>query len=148
MQKRIQVLCVVFRGNKILLLKRKKSLGGFWQPVCGKMERFDASATEAVLRECREEIGLEIEQIKELYENVYSYEINKHYLTNKRMPKRTEFVFGAEVVKQFRLDISNNYDKEHTEFKWVSFNTALKMLKWDENKTAVKKVWFKKYQKY
>jgi dihydroneopterin triphosphate diphosphatase len=141
MYTRIQVLCVVFKGDKILLLKRKRSLGGFWQPVCGKMERFDANTTEAALRECREEIGLEIEQIKELYENVYSYEISRHYLTNKRIQKRTEFVFGAEVVKKFRPDIYNNLDREHTEFRWVSFNTALKLLKWEENKTAIRKMW-------
>jgi dATP pyrophosphohydrolase len=43
-----------------------------------------------------------------------------------------EYCFGVEVKKgQIRLS------REHTSFKWVSYHSAMKLLKWDSNRNAL-----------
>lgn len=43
-----------------------------------------------------------------------------------------EFSFGVEL-KSTKINIGH----EHTEFQWLSFEEAMKKLKWDSNKTAL-----------
>jgi dATP pyrophosphohydrolase len=43
-----------------------------------------------------------------------------------------EYCFGVEV-KGRQLNIS----REHIEYKWVNYEEAVKMLKWDSNKSAL-----------
>ena len=52
---------IIRRGDKYLLVRRPvgKSLGGHWEFIGGKIEP-DETPCEALARECREEIALEI----------------------------------------------------------------------------------------
>ncbi|UCF59365.1 MAG: NUDIX pyrophosphatase, partial [Candidatus Bathyarchaeota archaeon] len=48
-----------------------------------------------------------------------------------------EYVFGVEIssVEKIVLD-----GEEHSEFRWCSFQEALNLLKWKENKEALTKL--------
>lgn len=132
-----QVEGIVFNssdaGVKYLLLKRTKERGGFWQPVTGGIRKGEL-AKEALIRELQEELSLKDNcfSIVDLdYEFVFELESGKQI---------TEYVFGVELF-------SNNFklSGEHEECKWVDLQQALKMLKWDSNKQAIKELsqWLK-----
>jgi len=137
---RKQVESIVFRKNnnlfEFLLLKRLPEKGGFWQAVTGEVEKTDISLIKAALREATEEAGVKKKDIIRIINNVHSYEFENE---KDNQPVR-EYVFGIEVNKDFQFTLDKNIYKEHTDGKWVSFEEALKLLKWEENKKAFMKL--------
>jgi 8-oxo-dGTP pyrophosphatase MutT (NUDIX family) len=136
-----QVECIVFRKKKkieYLLLKRTPEKGGFWQPPCGGVERSDNSLLDAAYREIYEEVGIPKENIIGVIENVYRFTMNKDYLTGEERAPLTEHVLGFEVESDVKVKLDSNIYVEHEAFKWVLFEQAIKMLKWDDNKEAFK----------
>ena len=135
-----QVESIIFRKNnnsfEFLLLKRIPKKGGFWQAVTGMVEREDDSLIIAALREAKEEAGLEKKDIIRIIENVHTYEFENE---KDHQPVR-EYVFGIEVSTNFEFTLDKNIYIEHDELKWVSFEEALDLLKWEENKTAFRKL--------
>jgi len=142
--RKIQLECVVFRKREnkyeFLLLKRIPEKGGFWQPVCGGEEEKDKSLLDAAFRELKEEANITKKDIIYVFENVHYFEINKHYLTGKTIPTIKEFVLGFEVEPSTIISIDQNIYIEHDEIRWVCFEDALKLLKWDNNKEGLKKI--------
>lgn len=141
----IQIECIVFRkvndSFEFLLLKRIPKKGGFWQPPCGGLEETDKSKLDAAYREIYEETGISKNQITNVIKNVHHFVMDKHYLTQEPIPPIEEFVFGFEVNKQVTAVIDKNIYPEHDEFRWVSFDEAIKLLKWDNNIDAFKKLY-------
>lgn len=139
---KIQLECIVFRKNgdkyEFLLLKRTPSMGGFWQPPCGKMEERDKDLMDGCLREIYEETSIKKENIIRIIEGVHYFEMDKHYLTGEKIPTIKEFVSAYEVGLDTRVDMKENQDKEHDEFRWVNYDEAIQMLKWENNKEAFK----------
>jgi len=109
-----------------LILKRTPEKGGFWQPITGCLEEGE-SRIEALRREIREETG--IESPIRIVEHVHHYEFSDPHLVK-------QFVFGVEVSPNEKIVIG----KEHCEFKWCSFQEALRLMKWKENKEALRKL--------
>ena len=139
-----QVMSIIFRKNKdkyeFLLLRRIKEKGGFWQPATGGLEDSDESRLHAAFREVLEETGIKREEIKRTIEDLYSFTITNHYITNEPIQPITEYVYAFEVNKETKVDIHNNIYPEHEEFKWVNFEEALNLLKWENNKEAFSKL--------
>ena len=139
----IQIEAIIFRKNEdsfdFLLLKRTPEKGGFWQPLCGSLEG-NEDLLQAAYRELFEETAISKEDVLNVIENVHYFEIDKHYITDKKMPTIKEYVFAFEVNKKTVVNIKNNIYPEHEDFKWVSYNEALGMLKWKNNKEAFKKL--------
>lgn len=115
---------------KYLLLKRISSRGGFWQPVTGRTEKGE-SLIKAAKREVKEETG--IENIKRIIKRVHQY-------IHEENPKIKEFVFGAEVDPKTEILFDINIYPEHDNVKWCSYTEALRLLKWPQNKEALKKL--------
>ena len=140
----IQLECIIFRRKgklyEFLLLKRIPEKGGFWQPPCGKLEKSDNSKLDAAYREVLEETGISKDNILRAIKNVHYFETDKHYITGKPIKPIKEYVFGFEVKPNVQVGIDNNINTEHEEYKWVSFDKALKLLKWENNKDAFKKL--------
>lgn len=138
----IQIEVIVFRqkNNSIeyLLLKRTKENGGFWQPISGGL-RDTESVEECLKRESREEIGTD--NFIRIIPDVDFFQFDE-FNTYRKEEKVciSEFVFGAELSEIIKIDIFKNDCKEHEEFKWCNYETALKKLKWDSNKKALKKL--------
>jgi dihydroneopterin triphosphate diphosphatase len=139
-----QVECIVFRKKEknieFLLLKRIPKKGGFWQPICGGKEETDKSLIAAAFRELKEEANILQKDIITIFPSFYFFEINKHYLTGKPISPIKEYVFGFETNSNVVISIKKNIYPEHDEIRWVSFEEAIKLLKWENNKDALKKL--------
>jgi len=127
----IQVEAIIFRrnGNKVeyLLLKRLPERNGFWQPVTGGVEEGE-TRKEALRREIREETG--IKNIIAVLEDLYLFEFSDPNLNQ-------EYVYGVEVTPSEEIVLDR---KEHGEYRWCSFQEALQLLHWKENKEALRKL--------
>ncbi len=121
------IFCKTDEGIKYLLLKRSKKKGGFWQAITGGLEEGE-TLKESLLRELREETS--INNIKNIIDTGFSFQFKKDNLW------LTEYVYAIEVPEQYNLILS----EEHEEYRWVLFEEALKLLKWNTNKEAFKKV--------
>lgn len=71
----IRVVCgIIFNKDKILLTRRKKGklLEGFWEFPGGKVEK-NENDSDALKRELKEELGLDVLQIDYFTENKHDY---------------------------------------------------------------------------
>lgn len=127
----IQLECVVYKTNplRFLILKRISSGGDFWQSVTGGYEEGDTSLKNVAWRELNEELNLKKEDV------VKSSDIIKKGQFEQEGFYYTEFTFSFEVKESFEPTISD----EHSEYKWLSKDEALKHLKYPNNKEAINK---------
>ena len=133
----IQIEAILFKrsNGKIQYLIRKTiplknyEMRQFWQPITGGLEEGETKM-EALKREVREETG--IKNIKKIIADVHYYEprdlslveyFKKHGQTYKHLKA---YAFGVEVSSDEEVVLDG---KEHSEFKWCSFQEALKLLK-------------------
>jgi len=133
----VQVQGILFRKIdteiQYLLLKRTPEKEDFWQPVTGGLEEGE-TRVEALKREVWEETG--ITNAARIIENVDYFEYSDaHFIKEYDFIK--EYVFGVEVDPDERITIDG---KEHSKFRWCSFQEALELLKWDENRKALSRL--------
>lgn len=127
-----QVEIIVFKiVNQVifyLLLKRNQAKGGFWQAITGGVHEGEDIAS-AVIRELAEETG--ITDYLKIYNEVHFFEFQSEgYGVLK------EYVFGIEIAPETMITLSS----EHTDMKWCNLTEALKLLKYESNKTAFRKL--------
>ena len=126
--------CYVFRqtddGLKFLLLKRNqdKLYEHLWQGVAGKIEG-DETASEAAIRELREETGLE--PVRMFVADHVSRFYESHQDRINLVP-----VFGIEVDS-----VEVKLSKEHVDYKWVDIYEALDTLVWRGQKEGIQTVY-------
>ncbi len=127
----IQVEAIIFRRNnnmvEYLLLKRLPERNGFWQPVTGGMEEGE-TRVEALLREVMEETG--IKNTVGVIEGLYWFEFSDPNAIQ-------EYVYGVEVSPSEEIVLDR---REHSEYRWCNFQEALQLLRWKENKDALRKL--------
>ena len=120
-----------------LLLKRTEERGGFWQGVTGHPEGKE-SIEQAASRELLEETGFIPAFI---LKTDYSYKIKVEEKFKDIYPKGTkeidEYVFVARIDQD---DFPHIDEFEHTEWKWCSYEEAMNLLYWKENKKALEYV--------
>jgi 8-oxo-dGTP pyrophosphatase MutT (NUDIX family) len=108
-------------------LKRLPERNGFWQPVTGGVEEGE-TREEALCREIMEETG--VKNIAAVIEGLYYFEFQDPD------PNR-EYVYGVEIPSSEEIVFDR---KEHSECRWCSFQEALRLLHWKENKEALRKL--------
>lgn len=122
----IQSIVYRMKGKscEILLLKRNADRGGFWNVVNGTLE-LQESAVQCRTRELFEETGIRdvIHWSDEVHRFSFPYK-NDIFVV---------IVFSAEVAEDQGVAINS----EHAEYKWVSFDEALTLLKFDDDKAAL-----------
>lgn len=127
----VQVQAILFRESnekiQYLVVKRTPEREGFWQPVTGGLEEGE-SRVEALRREVLEETG--IKDFVRIIEDVHYFEYSGPHFTK-------EYVFGVEIPPTEKIVLDEG---EHSEFRWCSFEDALNLLKWKENKEALTKL--------
>lgn len=126
---KIGVGAVVFRGDEVLLIKRgKPPFKGAWSIPGGGLE-YGERVTDAVLREVREETGMEVALtgLLGVFDGVPSSQpdFTRHVVMIDYV---AEWVSGEPVAAD---------DAEEAEF--VSVETALERLSWDETRQALQK---------
>jgi len=127
----VEVEAIIFRRNdtriEYLLLKRLPQKNGFWQPVTGGMEEGE-TLEEALRREIIEETGVK---------NIVAVIEGLHYFEFSDPGPYQEYVYGVEVSPSEEIALDG---KEHSEYRWCSFQDALQLLHWKENKAALRKL--------
>lgn len=122
----IQSIVYRKKGQKfeILLLKRTTERGGFWNVINGTLELQD-SIINCRKRELFEETGIQdaVNWSDEIHRFSFKYHSDVFVVV----------VFAAKVFEDQKVVINN----EHTEYRWVSFDRAINLLKFDDDKTAL-----------
>jgi dihydroneopterin triphosphate diphosphatase len=119
------------------LLRRIPPLGGFWQGVTGA-PNWGEPDEEAAVREVREETGfeVEVEALDFRYDLLRSDEAAETWerLYGPGVETVPEECFAAEVAPGSEPELT---PLEHDGYRWCSFDEALALLKWEENRRAL-----------
>jgi len=131
--RRSQINCIIFKKEsndyKFLLLKRREDRGGFWQAITGGVKGGETD-TEAVKRELQEETGI----------TNYTRLINLDYCYSFSLPQYGDLVencYAIEISPETEIVMS----PEHTEYKWLSLDEAIGLLKYEANREAFRKIY-------
>lgn len=112
------VACLVECNGRFVLIHRQdnKIHGDKWGQPAGKVDLSDEDNLDAMVRELREETGLEI-KIKELnfYKTFYVSHPDRDFLYH---------YFNVHLEEEPEIILS---EKEHKGFSWVTIDEALKM---------------------
>lgn len=124
--------CAVFKKNgKLLLIKRSSSdryAAGFWEFPGGKLDE-GQNVSQALEREVFEETGLVVVPITRIAYIESQIMIQGPY---KGLPYIVIIGTGKLIGGKIKLS------KEHTSYKWVTKNEALKLPLKDEIRKALK----------
>jgi dATP pyrophosphohydrolase len=122
---------------KYAVFRRAESTGGYWQGLAGGGQ-VGESPLEAAQRETREESRLEVASEFMVLDAVNSIPVLSafgRYLWGDEVTAIPEFAFGVQAA-----NMSIELSDEHEEYKWVDFDKALSLLKWDGNKAALREL--------
>jgi dATP pyrophosphohydrolase len=126
--------CYVFHQKdgalRFLLLKRNKNklYEHLWQGVAGKIEG-NETASEAAIRELREETGLEPVRI------FVADHVSRFYESHQDRINLVP-VFGIEVDS-----VEVKLSEEHVDYKWVDIYEALDTLVWRGQKEGIQTIY-------
>lgn len=135
---KFQVLVVPFviKNGLIRYCIFKRMDMGIWQFIAGGGEDTE-TPLEAAKREAFEEANIDFRNTYYNLESICSisteYFSDKHRISwGENCLVIPEYSFAVKLTN-FNINISN----EHTEYKWVDYNTAKELLRWDGNKTTL-----------
>jgi dATP pyrophosphohydrolase len=133
----IQVLIYIARftdkGIEYLMLHRCANVI-FWQGVSGGVEDGEIPI-ETAKRELKEETGLVAELIDPSYRFSFPVDDIWKHLYEWNVTDITAHVFIAIVDRSATITLS---PPEHDKFRWCSFDDALDLLYWPEDKEALR----------
>ena len=131
-----QVLIIPYRNidDKIEYCIFKRKDMSVWQWIAGGAEDFDVNILESAKRELEEETKIKDVQIQqlELTCKIPVVNIVKDFIWGEDVFYSEEYAFYANINNK-KIQLSN----EHTEYKWVDYNEAKSLLKYDSNKSAL-----------
>ena len=116
------------------IFKRTEVTGGFWQAISGGGED-DETPMETARRECFEEAGMPEDSPLIALDSMATIPVEfifGYMMWGDDVLVVTEHSFGVHVQ-----DHAITLSDEHTEFRWVSYQLAWELLKWDSNKNAL-----------
>ena len=135
MRKPKQVLVFLYRKTKnkyeYCIFYRKNNK--FWQGLSGGVEDNEELA-DTVKREVYEETGIKVNNIIKLdtISSIPGINVNKNFNYKNNIYIVYEYAFGININNE-DIRLSN----EHQEYRWVNYEEAIKLLKYDSNKTAL-----------
>lgn len=105
-----------------------------WQWISGGAEDFDKDILETAKREFGEETGIKDIKIEklELTTKIPVVNIVKDFIWGKDVFYSEEYTFSTNIT-----DKIINLSEEHEEYKWIQYDEARKLLKYDSNKNAL-----------
>lgn len=130
-RKAVFIVCYRKEKNSIkyLLLKRKLHWRG-WEFPKGGIKKI---INKEVVREIKEETGQKPLKIKR-YKVSGKYRYKREFADRPGIIGQTYILFSAQIKKQkIKLD-----KLEHSAYKWLDYNQALKKLTWDHQKKCLR----------
>ncbi len=118
-------------GQLEFLLLKHIDANDNWQPVTG-VAALGENVGDTLKREIVEETG--IHKLKDLTDQLYSYE----WYSDDQREKGNDLVFGAEVRPDTEVKLN---PKKHDSFEWLSYEEALKRLKWDGTRESLRRLY-------
>lgn len=109
---KIVLAAVIVNNNQALIVQRNEEediFPGLWELPGGKRELLESSET-ALLREVKEEVGLEVKIISAF--SVFDYQIEKE----KELRDSTQINFLVKPKGSLVIKLS----KEHQDFRWIN----------------------------
>jgi len=111
----------IFNKNKELLIQKraltKYHSGGLWTNTCCSHPRAGEDLNIATQRRMVEEMGFDIEDIKKVYDFIYSVTLDKSLV---------EHEYDHVLVGKYTDEIINPNPEEVCDYKWVSMESLKK----------------------
>lgn len=133
-----QVLVIpynIYNGNIQYCLFRRSDMD-IWQFIAGGGEDFDKSILLSAKREASEEGNIDFNNEYIRLDTISSIPVNcfknARAIWGEDCYVVPEYCFGVKLDKKEIL-----LSTEHSEYKWCSYEDALKHLKYDSNRTAL-----------
>ena len=139
MREPYQILSIPYRiiddTPMFCIFRREDS--NYWQFIAGGGENGD-TPIDAAKSETFEEIGIEPSNIQQL--ECVAYVPAEVIAENGRKHWDKNTVVIPEYSFAFECDSEPTLSHEHNEYKWITYDEARKLLKWDSNKVAMYEV--------
>ncbi len=136
MREPYQILSIPYRivnGIPLFCIIRRAD-HSYWQFIAGGGENGE-TPIQAAQRETIEEIGVEPKNIKQL--TCVAYVPAEVIAESRRQHWDKNTYVIPEYSFAFECDSDPILSNEHTEYKWLTYDEARKLLKWDSNKVAM-----------
>lgn len=131
-----QILAVPYRfiKNGLYFCVFRRADSDIWQFIAGGGED-NEKPIQAALREIKEEANVTAEKITELKSVAF---VPAEIVTETIRAHWDKNIF---VIPEYSFAFECNADPtiscEHSEYKWLPYDTARKLLKWESNKVAM-----------
>ena len=123
MQIRNSAKAIIIRGDKVLLTKNVDEEGDFYLFPGGGQEHSE-TLQQALMRECFEEAGYQVEVGELLYIREYIGK-NHERSTYHRDFHQVEFYFACTVVNEMDRNLPTNPDSHQVGIEWVKIEDIL-----------------------
>lgn len=136
MREPYQILSIPYRiidGTPLFCIFRRAD-SSYWQFIAGGGENGE-TPIEAAKRETIEEMGVEPKNIKQL--TCIAYVPAEVVAESRRQHWDKNTYVIPEYSFAFECDSDPTLSLEHIEYKWLTYDEARKLLKWDSNKVAM-----------
>lgn len=103
--------------------------------ICIRRSQYGESLAESALREVQEETGINLLDNKLMHLDTCRSVPKKYFKDNDKwngLYVVPEYTFAVKLLNE-EIRLSD----EHSEFKWVAYDEAIKLLNFDSNKTAL-----------
>lgn len=136
MREPYQILSIPYRvvDGKPLFCILRRADSSYWQFIAGCGENGE-TPIQAAKRETIEEVGVDPINIKQL--TCIAYVPAEVIDESRRQHWDKNTIVIPEYSFAFECDSELTLSNEHTEYKWLTYNEARKLLKWDSNKVAM-----------
>ena len=136
MREPYQILSIPYRiidGTPLFCIFHRSD-SSYWQFIAGGGENVE-TPIEAAKRETIEEMGVEPKNIKQL--TCIAYVPAEVVAESRRQHWNKNTYVIPEYSFAFECDSDPTLSLEHIEYKWLTYDEARKLLKWDSNKVAM-----------
>lgn len=136
MREPYQILSIPYRiidGTPLFCIFHRSD-SSYWQFIAGGGENGE-TPIEAAKRETIEEIAVEPKNIKQL--TCIAYVPAEVIAESRRQHWDKNTYVIPEYSFAFECDSDPTLSLEHIEYKWLTYDEARKLLKWDSNKVAM-----------
>lgn len=136
MREPYQILSIPYRivdGTPLFCIFRRAD-SSYWQFIAGGGENGE-TPIEAAKRETIEELGIDPKNIKQL--TCVAYVPAEVIAESRRQHWDKNTYVIPEYSFAFECDSDPTLSNEHTEYQWLTYDEARKLLKRDSNKVAM-----------